>query len=308
MAGGALRLSISGATEGSRPPPIRRLSGWLYRRRGARLGLLLGPPMLWMLVVYLGALALLLATAFWRQDPLTSEVVRAFTLENFKTIATEGFYRTIALRTLGLALATMLTTIALAFPVAYYAARIAGPRTRTLLLLAVVLPLWSSYLVRVYAWRVILSGEGLLNWSLDRLHLGSLRIGFTGWALWIVFTYLWLPYVALPIYASIERIPPSYFEASGDLGARWGTTFRRVILPLALPGIVAGSIFSFSLTLGDYIAPQLVANKPFIGNIVYQDVGVANNLPLAAAYALVPIVIVALYLMAARRTGAFEAL
>jgi putative spermidine/putrescine transport system permease protein len=261
-----------------------------------------------MLVVYLGALMLLFVTAFWHQDPLTAAIQKTWSLENFHDLIRISVYRTVALRTMGIAAAVALTDILLALPVAYYAARLAGPRMRTLLLLLVVMPLWSSYLVRVYAWRVILSGDGLLNWSLAKFHLGSLHLTFTNWAVWLTFCYLWLPFVVLPIYAAMERIPASLLEASSDLGARWWHTFRKIVLPIAFPGIVAGSIFAFSLTLGDYIAPSLVGNTQFIGNVIYQSVGVANNIPFAAAYALVPVGIMALYLTAARKMKAFEAL
>jgi putative spermidine/putrescine transport system permease protein len=261
-----------------------------------------------MLVVYIGALSLLFLSAFWSQNPLTAEIERVWTLNNFKDLIEADVYRTIALRTAGIAAAVTIADIILAFPLAYYAQRIATPRVRTLLLLSVVLPLWSSYLVRVYAWRVILSGNGILNWTLSKLHLGQLEIGYSSWAIWLTFTYLWLPFVVLPIYASLERVPRSFFEASADLGARWTTTLRRVVIPMALPGIVAGSIFSFSLTLGDYIAPQLVGNTQFIGNVVYQSVGVANDIPFAAAFSLVPVAIMGIYLWGARRLGAFEAL
>jgi putative spermidine/putrescine transport system permease protein len=296
------------ATAAERPPLRRRVSSFIHRRRWLKLSFLLGPPMGWMIVVYLGALVVLFLAAFWRQNPLTAEIEQVWGFNNFKTLIETDVYRQIALRTAGIAAAVTLTDIALALPIAYFAARMAKPRARTLLLLLVVLPLWSSYLVRVYAWRVIFSGDGFLNWISEGLGLGAIDVGYSNWAIWIVFSYLWLPYVVLPIYAALERIPNSYFEASTDLGARWTTTFRRVVFPIALPGIVAGSIFSFSLTLGDYIAPQLVGNTFFIGNIVYQDVGVANNVPLAAAYALVPVAIMGLYLLGARRLGAFEAL
>jgi putative spermidine/putrescine transport system permease protein len=282
-----------------RPPLTRRLGAVLHRHRGVKLAFLLGPPMGWMLVVYLGALVLLFLSAFWRQDPLTSLVERDWGLENFKTLVENEVYRTITLRTVGIALAVTITDILLAFPLAYYAARIARPRTRTIILLSVVLPLWSSYLVRVYAWRLILGAGG---------PLGGLNLSFSNWAVGIVFCYLWLPFVILPIYTAVERIPNSYLEASADLGASWITTLRRVIVPLARPGIIAGSIFSFSLTLGDYIAPSLVGNTLFIGNVVYQDVGVANNIPFAAAFSLVPVAIMAVYLLAARKLKAFEAL
>jgi putative spermidine/putrescine transport system permease protein len=280
----------------------------LYRLPGLRLLLLLSPPLLWMLLVYLGALAFLFLTAFWRQDPLTAAIVQDWGLQNFRALLAEDVYRRIAFRTLGIALAVTATDVVLAFPIAYYAARIASPRVRTFLLLSMVLPLWSSYLVRVYAWRTILSGDGLLNWALHQLHLGATNLGFSKWSLWIVFCYLWLPYVLLPVYAAMERIPDSLIEASTDLGARWGTTLRRVILPIVWPGIVAGSIFAFSLTLGDYIAPDLVGDTEFIGNVIYQSVGVANNVPFAAAYAIVPALIMAAYLLIARQMKAFEAL
>jgi putative spermidine/putrescine transport system permease protein len=285
----------------------RRASAYFHRHRRVRLAALLGPPMGWMLVVYLGALLLLFLAAFWRQNPLTAEIEHVWGFENFKTLVERSAYRSITLRTVGIAAAVTITDILLALPVAYYAARVSTPRVRTLLLLSIVLPLWSSYLVRLYAWRVILSGNGILNWSLDKIGL-AVDVSYSNWAIWIVFTYLWLPYVALPIYAALQRIPNSYLEASTDMGAGWSTTMRRIVLPLALPGIVAGSIFAFSLTLGDYIAPTLVGNTLFIGNVVYQSVGVANNIPFAAAFALVPVGIMALYLLGARRMGAFEAL
>jgi putative spermidine/putrescine transport system permease protein len=298
----------------SAPPPsgIRRLrhrvGSLLYRFPAVRLALVLGPVVLWMLVVYLGSLALLFVTSFWRQDSITGAIVQDWGLKNYQFLLDVGVYRTIAFRTLYIALAVTLTDILLALPIAYFAARIAGPRVRTLLLISMVLPLWSSYLVRVYAWRTILSGDGVLNWALHQLQLASVSLGFSRWSLWIVFSYLWLPYVTLPIYAALERIPNSLIEASTDLGARWFTTFRRVILPIAMPGIVAGSIFAFSLTIGDYIAPSLVGNTEFIGNVIYQSVGIANNIPFAAAYAVVPALIMAAYLVIARQLKAFEAL
>lgn len=296
------------------PPlsPVRRVTHrvglFLYRFPGARLALLLGPVLIWMLVIYLGSLALLFVTSFWHQDSISGAIVQDWTLQNFKFLIQEDVYRTIAIRTLGIALVVTLTDVILAIPLAYFAARIATPRVRTFLLLSMVLPLWSSYLVRVYAWRTILSGDGVLNWTLHQAHLGSVNLGFSRWSLWIVFCYLWLPYVVLPVYASLERIPTSLIEASTDLGARWWVTFRRVILPIAWPGVVAGSIFAFSLTLGDYIAPELVGDTEFIGNVIYQAVGIANNVPFAAAYAIVPALIMGIYLLLARRMKAFEAL
>jgi putative spermidine/putrescine transport system permease protein len=198
------------------------------------------------------------------------------------------------------------TDAILAFPIAFFMAKVARPRTRALLVIAVVMPLWSSYLVKVYSWRIILAQDGILNWALDPFGLSG--PGFGNVATWLVFSYLWLPYMVLPVYAALDRIPESLMDASSDLGGGAGTTFRRVVLPLALPGVVAGSIFTFSLTLGDYITPQIVSSTQFIGNVVYTNVGVANNLPLAAAFATVPVVIMIIYLLAARRLGAFESL
>jgi putative spermidine/putrescine transport system permease protein len=290
------------------PGLARRLSASLYRRPRAKLALLLGPPAAWMLVVYIGALLLLFLSAFWRVDPFTSAIQRRWGLENFRTLLEKGTYRTIALRTMGIAAAVTIADVILAFPLAYYAAKLASSREKALLLVLIVLPLWSSYLIRVFAWKLILQGNGLLNWTFQKIGLGGLQIGSSYWGIWLVFTYLWLPFVALPIYAALERVPHSYLEASSDLGARGFTTFRRVVWPLAFPGVVAGSIFSFSLTLGDYITPSLVGKTVFIGNVVYGAVGVANNVPFAAAYALVPVAIMAGYLFLARRLGAFEAL
>src|SRR2546428_2006647 len=223
-----------------------------------------------MLVIFLGSLDLLLITTFWRQDSVTGAIVQNWSLTNYQSLVQVDVYRTIAIRTVGIALAVTVTDIVLAIPIAYYAARIASPRVRTFLLLSMVLPLWSSYLVRVYAWRTILSGDGVLNWSLHQVHLGSVNLGFSRWSLWIVFSYLWLPFVALPVYAALERIPNSLIEASTDLGARWITTFRRVTLPIALPGMLAGSLFPFPLTLGAYMPPRLVAGTGVIGNCAFQ--------------------------------------
>jgi putative spermidine/putrescine transport system permease protein len=296
------------AGEGGRPGVARRLSAFLYRHPGTKLGILLGAPVAWMVVVYLGALALLFISAFWRLDAFTGLIIRDWGLTNFRTLLEDEVYRTIVLRTLGISVAVTVTDILLAFPLAYLAARLATARTRNLILLAVVVPLWSSYLVRIFAWRLILTSNGFLNWLVEATGIGSLQIGNSNWAIWLVFVYLWLPYVMLPIYGALERIPGSYLEASSDLGARGWRTFRSVIMPLALPGIVAGSIFAFSLTLGDYIAPQLVGNTKFIGSVVYDSVGVANNVPFAAALALVPVAIMAVYLLGAKRLGAFESL
>ena len=215
-------------------------------------------------------------------------------------------YRTITVRTVGMAAAVTLTDLMLAFPLAYLAARIVRPRTRSLILLAVVMPLWSNYLVRVFAWRTITAGDGPLQ-SLLGVFGFHYSLSASNWAVWLTFAYLWLPFAILPIYAALERVPESLLEASSDLGARGGNTFRRVVFPLVFPGLVAGSIFTFALTLGDYITPVLVGKAFFIGNAIYNLVGLASNLPLAAAFTLVPVVIMIGYLFIARKLGAFEA-
>jgi putative spermidine/putrescine transport system permease protein len=291
------------------PPGARgtaRAAGFLWRHPRAQLSLLLAGPVGWLLIAYLGSLAVLFVAAFWRLDTFSGEVVQDYGLDNFRTLVENDVYRSIVGRTVLIAAAVTVTDALLAFPIAFYMAKVAGPRVRALLVIAVVMPLWSSYLVKVYAWRIILAEDGILNWALDPL--GVSGPGFGNVAAWLVFSYLWLPYMILPIYAGLERIPDSLLDASGDLGGGAGLTFRRVVLPLALPAVVAGSIFTFSLTLGDYITPQLVSSTQFIGNVVYTNVGVANNLPLAAAFATVPVVIMILYLLAARRLGAFESL
>jgi putative spermidine/putrescine transport system permease protein len=287
----------------------RRLSAAFWRRPWLRGLALLLPPLGWLLVFYLAALAVLFVSAFWTLDSFTGKLVHVWTWTNFDTILTDPTYRQIAFRTIWMAAAVTVTDAVVAFPFAYFMARIAPPRARTLLFVLVLLPLWSSYLARIYAWRLILNDDGALNWTLGRLGLPEQGWAFTNTAMWIVFSYIWLPFMILPIYAALERIPDSYLEASRDLGARSWTTFRRVILPIALPGVVAGSIFTFSLTLGDYITPSLVGNVDFIGNVIYRNVlGLTNNLPFAAAYATVPLVVMAIYLLLAKRAGAFEAL
>jgi putative spermidine/putrescine transport system permease protein len=283
---------------------LRRNS--LHGRPRLQLGLLLSGPLGWLGLAYLGSLAVLFAAAFWHLDAFSGEVVKGFSFQNFETLWESDVYRKIAGRTIAIAAAVTITDIVIAFPIAFYMAKVAAPRTRNLLVVAVLMPLWSSYLVKVYAWRTILAEEGILNWALDPLGLHG--PGFGNVATWLVFSYLWLPYMIIPLYAGLERIPDSLLDASGDLGGRPGATARRVILPLALPAIVAGSIFTFSLTLGDYITPGLVSSTQFIGNVVYSNVGVANNLPLAAAFATVPVVVMVLYLLGARRLGAFESL
>ena len=288
----------------------RALSAAFWRRPWARGLLLLAPPVVWLGVLYLAALALLFVSAFWAVDSFTGDLQHVWGIGNFRTLVESSTYRTIALRTVAIAAAVTITDVVLALPFAYFMARICGPRTRAVLFVAVLIPLWSSYLVRVYAWRLILAHDGALNWALHGLGLPSAAVSYSNWAMWIVFSYIWLPFMILPVYTAIERIPDSYLEASRDLGARGFRTTRKVILPLALPGIVAGSIFTFSLTLGDYITPKLVGGtgSQFIGNVVYDAVGVANNVPFAAAYATVPLLVMAVYLLLARRAGAFDAL
>jgi putative spermidine/putrescine transport system permease protein len=265
-------------------------------------------PLVAFLGVYIASLVALFVSAFWSVDPFTSAVVHSWTWSNFDTLIHEPTYRQIALRTIGIAGAVTVTDAIIAFPFAYFAARLASRRSQAILFVLVLLPLWSSYLVRVYAWRLILAKNGVLNWSLGHLGLGTIGVAYSNWAMWIVFSYIWLPFMILPIWAALERVPDSYLEASSDLGARNWRTFRAVLLPLALPGVVAGSIFTFSLTLGDYITPILVGNTDFIGNVVYRSVGVSNNVPFAAAFATVPVIVMGIYLTVARRLGAFEAL
>jgi putative spermidine/putrescine transport system permease protein len=282
----------------------RKLADRLHGHRRTQLSLLLAGPIGWLGLAYLGSLVVLFIAAFWRLDPFTAEIVHQYGFQNFQTIAESSTYRTIAARTIGIAAAVTVADIILAFPIALYMAKLARPRVRNLMVVAVLVPLWSSYLVKVYAWRTILSTDGILNWALEPF--GLTGPGFGTFATWLVFTYLWLPFMVIPIYAGLERLPDSMLAASGDLGARPWTTIRRVVLPLVFPAVVAGSIFTFSLTLGDYITPQLVSSTQFIGNVVYANVGVANNLPLAAAFASVPVVVMIIYLLIARRLGAFE--
>jgi putative spermidine/putrescine transport system permease protein len=273
---------------------------------------LLAPPLLGFLVVYVGALAVLFVSAFWTVDSFTGKLQHIWSLDNFRLVfsTTDPTYLRIAGRTIGIATAVTVTDAVLAFPLGYYMARLATPRARTALFVLVLLPLWSSYLVRIYAWRLILSNDGALNWALGGIGLPHLHIAYTNWAMWIVFSYVWLPFMVLPVYAALERIPDNYLEASGDLGAGGWRTFRSIVLPLALPGVIAGSIFTFSLTLGDYVTPLLVggAGSSFIGNVVYENIGLNANVPFAAAFATVPVMIMAVYLLVARRLGAFEAL
>jgi putative spermidine/putrescine transport system permease protein len=284
----------------------------LWRRPWLKAIGLLSPPLAAFLVVYLGALAVLFVSSFWGVDSFTGKIVHDWSLSNYRQILStaDPTYLRIAGRTIGIAAAVTVTDAVLAFPLGYFMARLAGRRTKAVLFVMVLLPLWSSYLVRIYAWRTILAHDGAVNWALNGLGLPDQSIEYTNWAMWLVFSYVWLPFMVLPVFAAVERIPGSYLEASADLGAGGYRTFRSVILPLALPGVVAGSIFTFSLTLGDFITPLLVGgpSSSFIGNVVYDFVGINANVPFAAAFATVPVVVMGVYLLVARRLGAFEAL
>jgi len=279
-----------------------RLAGLFNGRPRLQVGALLAGPVGWLVIGYLGSLAVLLVAAFWTVDPLSGELVHSLSLENFKTLVDEPVYRDIVGRTVLIAALVTVTDAILAFPIAFYMAKIASRRGKAILVVAVLLPLWSSYLVKVLSWRTMLSSDGIINWALEPLGLHGPGYGNT--AVWLVMSYLWLPYMVLPIYAGLERIPNSLISASEDLGASPFTTFRRVILPLSFPAVVAGSIFTFALTLGDYITPRLVSNNQFIGNVIFNNI--STNLPLASALALVPIVVMVAYLLVARKLGAFE--
>lgn len=294
------------ATAVPAPPAtaVRRFAGWLHRRPRLRLGLLLSSPVGWLVVVYLGSLAILFVNAFFSRDAFSGATIYIPTLENFATLLRDP-YPGITLRTVLMAIAVTVTCALVAMPIGFYMARIASPRVRGALVVAVIVPLWASYLIKVYSWRIILAEEGILNSVLEPLGLRG--PGFGDVAVWLVFTYIWLPYMILPVYAGFERVPGSLLEASADLGGRSWVTFRRVLLPLVFPAVIAGSIFTFSLTLGDYIAPAQISTTFYIGNAIYQTFG-AGNFPLAAALSLVPLVIVLIYLLVARRLGAFEAL
>jgi putative spermidine/putrescine transport system permease protein len=279
-----------------------RLADLFHGRPRLQVGTLLAGPIGWLVVGYLGSLAVLLVASFWSLGELSGEVQQTFTLDNFDTILTDSVYRTITLRTVLIAAAVTVTDALLALPLAFFMAKVARQRSKGLLVVAVLVPLWSSYLVKVYAWRTILSEDGIFNWALDPLGLAG--PGYGNVAVWLVMSYIWLPYMIIPVYAGLERIPNSILAASDDLGAKPWRTFRSVIWPLVFPAIVAGSIFTFSLTLGDFITPSLVSSTQFIGNAIYSNI--TNNLPLAAAYTTVPIAIMIVYLLIARRLGAFE--
>lgn len=303
------------------PSPARRLSSWFHRHPNLKLILLLSPGLAWLGVFYLGSLGALLIQSFYRLEEFTGTVVKEFGLSSYRELLSDSNLD-IILRTATMAAAVTLACGVIAFPIAYYTARVASSRMKTLLVLTVLMPLWSSYLVRVYSWKLILAKEGIAAWFIERLGLSgvldwvlsvpviggpSLSQSYLG--MWVVFVYTWLPYMILPLAAALERVPRSFLDASSDLGAAPSTTFRRVTLPLVLPGLVAGSIFTFSLTLGDFIIPAIIGNSSFfIGAAVYLHQGVAGNLPLAAAFTVVPMTIMGIYLLGAKRVGAFEAL
>lgn len=318
--------SLPLAAPGIKPPPAPRrrlldgLSSLLYTRKGLWIGILLLPPLLWLGVVYLGSLLSLLANAFFRLDEFSGQVVYEPGLQNFRELLSPVSLD-IAWRSVLMSTMVTLTCIGLAFPLAYYMARYARGPHKAFLYVAVMLPLWSSYLVRLYALKLLMAKEGAISWVAQALGLqwvldgllatpglGGSSLSFSPIGTFLVFVYMWLPFVVLPIQAAIERIPGSYLEASADLGATDRQTFRKIILPLAMPGVAAGSIFSFALTLGDYIIPQVIGNSTlYIGQVVYRQQGVGGNVPLAAAYSLVPIVVIAIYLWLAKRKGAFDA-
>jgi putative spermidine/putrescine transport system permease protein len=294
----------------------------LQGRQAFYLSLLLAPPLLWLGIVYLGSLLTLLLQSFYAIDEFTAKVVPRVTLATYQVLFTQPAHVDIVVRTVLMALAVTIAATIIAFPVALYMARYAGPRTKAFFHVGVMLPMWTSYLVKVYAWRLILAKQGIASWGFDQVGLSSaldylLEVAVVGGpslassylGMFVVFVYMWLPFMILPLAAALERVPESLLQASADLGAKPRQTFRNIVLPLALPGIAAGSIFTFSLTLGDYIIPSVVgAPGYFIGMMVYQQQGTAGNMPLAAAFSVVPIVLIGVYLALARRLGAFDAL
>jgi len=298
-----------------------RIADGLWRRPRLLLLLMLLPPVAWLGIVYLGSLAALLVQSFFSIDEFSGMINYEFTLKTYRELLIPANLD-IIVRTVSMAAAVTLAAVVVAFPIAYYAARYARGKWKAAFYIGVMLPLWSSYLVKVYAWKLVLAREGILTWLFDKLHLtwlldaylslpviggNSLSVSYSG--TFIVFLYVWLPFMILPLQAALERVPANLVEASADLGGSPAQTFRHVVLPLALPGVIAGSIFTFSLTLGDYIIPQIIgSSRLFIGQAVYTHQGTAGNIPLAAAFAVVPIVIMGFYLWIAKRAGAFDAL
>jgi putative spermidine/putrescine transport system permease protein len=308
-------------TERERAGRASTISGFFYRHPWSKLLLLLLPALLWLVILYLGSIGGLLVNSFWSLEEFTGLIDRTFTFSTYESLL-QPANRDSVLKSLLMASAVTMACAAIAFPLAYYIARYASRRGRFLLYLAVLMPLWSSYLVRALSWRQILARRGVLYWTLDKVGLDGVldaivRLPVVGGSslissrlgLWVVYTYLWLPFMILPVEAALERVPGSLTEASGDLGARPGTTFRRIVLPLAKPGLIAGSIFTFSLTLGDFILPTMFGNSElYLGNQVYQQIGVVGNTPLAAAFTFVAMAIMIVYLLIAKRSGAFESL
>jgi putative spermidine/putrescine transport system permease protein len=283
----------------------RRLSAWLTRSPRTRLALLLSTPLLWLGLAYIGALAALLITALWTTNAFTGDIERVWTLDNIRTVLTDAVYRTVTLRTIGVAALVTVIDAVLALPVAFYMAKVAARRWQPLLVAAILMPLWASYLVKAYAWRSMFGGGGLIDWLGAPFGVGSPGYGLP--ATVCTLAYLWFPYMVLPIFAGLDRLPDSLLEAAGDLGARPGRTLRTVVLPLVFPAVVAGSIFTFSLSLGDYVAVEIVGGtKQFLGNLVYDNIGAANNQPLAAAVGMVPVVVMIVYLFLSRRVGALD--
>ena len=303
----------------------RRLAGSIsdvfFARPHLLTALLLAPPLLWLGIVYVGSLFALLLQSFYSLDDFSGVVVHEFTLSTYEQLLETANVQ-VVVRTVVMSAMVTIASAIIAFPIAYYAARRARGWTKALFYLAVMMPLWSSYLVKIYAWKLILAKEGIMTWLAGQLHLGWLldavlglpvvggpSLSFSYLGTFVVFVYVWLPYMILPTQAALERVPVNFIEAAADLGADPRQTFRTVTFPLALPGIIAGSIFTFSLTLGDYIVPQIVGNsRPFIGQAVYTLQGTAGNIPLAAAFTFVPVAIMAVYLWMAKRMGAFDVL
>jgi putative spermidine/putrescine transport system permease protein len=304
-----------------RPGVLGRLSDFLWKNPHVLLAVLLGPPVLWLGIIYVGSLLALLLQSFFSIDDFSGLINYEFTFSTYRQLLSDANFD-IIVRTVTMAAVVTLFSAVIAFPIAYYAARYAQGKWKAVFYLGIMLPLWSSYLVKIYAWKLILAKEGILTWAFEKLHLlwlleawlalpviggNSLSVSYTG--TFIVFVYVWMPFMILPIQAALERVPGNLIEASSDLGGTPAQTFRHVLFPLALPGIVAGSIFTFSLTLGDYIIPQIIgSSRLFIGQAVYAQQGTAGNIPLAAAFTVVPIVIMGVYLWAAKRMGAFDAL
>jgi putative spermidine/putrescine transport system permease protein len=300
-----LSSSVGSTVAAPKGAATRKLSSFLATRPRLRLALFLSAPLTWLVAVYIVALAALLVTALWSVDSFTGEINRSLTFDNLKEIVTDSLYRTVTIRTLSVAAMVTVIDVLLALPIAFFMAKVASPRLRRMLVVAVLTPLWASYLVKAFAWRSLLSQGGLIDWVLGPFGIHSPGYSLAG----VVLTqaYIWLPYVILPIFAGMERVPGSLMEAAGDLGASSQMTIRTVVVPLALPAVIAGTIFSFSLTMGDYISVNIVGGaNQMLGNLVYTNVGAANNLPLAAAIALIPILIMLGYLAAVRRTGALD--